>query len=171
MSAGIIIPLFIVLLLVYALIKRVDVYGAFVEGAREAFPLLLKILPYIAAMLISIRIMRVSGFTDLLVSLFSPLFRLLGVPAELTPLMVLRPFSGSGALALLSDVYAEYGADTFIGLSASVVLGSTETIFYTIPLYFGSVNILKMRYALPAGIIITILGELIAVYISYIFWG
>lgn len=146
-------PALIALLLIYALIKRCDPYDAFVEGARDAVPTLLSILPNLALMLGSIAAFRAGGGFELISRLLSPVFGALGVPAELIPLLVMRPFSGSAALAVLSDVLKTYGADSFIGNAASVCVGSTETIVYTIALYCGSAGIKKTSYAIPVALI------------------
>ena len=144
-----ILPLMILGLIIYALIKRVDVYSAFTEGAAEALPMLIKILPYMAGMLAAIQALNA-----------------MGLPAELAPLFILRPFSGSAALSLLGDVLTTYGPDTFTGVAASIMLGSTETIFYTIALYFGTVGIRRTRAALPAALISSVIGTAAAIVLA-----
>ena len=148
-----ILPLMILGLIIYALIKRVDVYSAFTEGAAEALPMLIKILPYMAGMLAAIQALRASGALELMLGALSPAFNAMGLPAELAPLFILRPFSGSAALSLLGDVLTTYGPDTFTGVAASIMLGSTETIFYTIALYFGTVGIRRTRAAFISSVI------------------
>ena len=140
-----ILPLMILGLIIYALIKRVDVYSAFTEGAAEALPMLIRILPYMAGMLAAIQALRASGALERLLGALSPAFNAVGLPAELAPLFILRPFSGSAALSLLGDVLTTYGPDTFTGVAASIMLGSTETIFYTIALYLA-----RLAYAARA---------------------
>ena len=108
---------------------------------------------------------------DLLMGLLSPAFEAVGMPAELVPLVTLRPFSGSAALALLQDVFTNHGVDTFIGLSASVLVGSTETIFYTVALYFGSVKVLKPRYSVAVALISGVTGVAAAMMLAYWLWG
>lgn len=152
MSAAII-PLLSAGVLVYALLKRVDIYEAFVEGAKEGLPVLYRVLPYMAAMLIAIRLFRESGVLDRLTGWLSPVFGRLGMPPELLPLALLRPFSGSAAMAMAADIFERYGADSFIGLAAGVMMGSSETIFYTLALYFGSVGVKKTRYTLPMSLL------------------
>ncbi len=153
-----IIPVGLILLLIYATIKRVNCYEAFVEGAADAFPTLIKLLPNLAAMLAAISIFRSSGAVEILSRLSAPVLEALGIPKELSTLLILRPFSGSGALALLSDVLNTYGADGFIGLAASVCVGSTETIFYTMTVYCGAAGIKNGGYALPAALIGSLAG-------------
>lgn len=158
-----VIPCLVCLLAVYALFKRVNPYEAFAEGAAEAVPVILKVLPYLGAMLMAISVFRRSGAMDMLASLLHPVLRVFGIPAELIPLTVLRPFSGSASLALLQDVLLTYGADSFIGRAASVLVGSTETIFYTIALYCGSVGVRKTRHALPVALISGVFGVVSAI--------
>lgn len=147
------IPLLIVFLIGYALIKKVNIYKAFAEGAKDALPQLVSVLPYLAAMLTALEVFRGSGALSALVRMLAPVGRLCGVREELIPLIVLRPFSGSASLALLRDTLTEYGADGYIGRAASVLVGSTETVFYTVALYFGSVGVTKTRQAIPAALI------------------
>ena len=135
-----VIPILVAALLAYALIRRVNPYEAFIRGAADA------------AMLGAITLLRGCGALDALGNWLSPVFEKIGIPSELTPLILLRPFSGSASLALLGDTLTRYGADSFVGRAASVCVGSTETIFYTLALYCGSVGISKTRHALPAAL-------------------
>lgn len=153
-----ILPGLILALLIYAYIKGVDVYSAFISGASEALPLIGKILPTMAAMMIALAIFRHSGAMSRFTGLISPICQAVGMPEELAPLFVLRPFSGSAAMALLQDVYSSCGADSFLGCAASVMLGSTETIFYTVSLYLGSVGITKPRHSVAAALIASVAG-------------
>ncbi len=155
-----VIPVLIAVLIVYALIKKVNVYKAFVEGAGEALPGLVSILPYLAAMLTAIELLRGSGALAGLISLISPVTDRIGVASPLVPLIVLRPFSGSASLALLKDILTENGADSLVGRQASVIVGSTETVFYTVSVYFGAVGVTKTRQAIPAALISGLVGTL-----------
>ena len=148
MSAALV-PLLFVAVIGYGLVRRVDVYEAFVEGAAEGLPVLLKCL---SAMLIAIGTMRDSGLFDLLVRLLAPACAGLGFDASLLPLILLRPFSGSAAMATLSELFAAYGPDSRAGFTASVLMGSSETIFYEVALYFGAVGIRKTRFAVPVSL-------------------
>ena len=130
-----VIPILVAALLAYALIRRVNPYEAFIRGAVDAVPTLLRVLPALAAMLGAITLLRGCGALD-----------------ALGNWLLLRPFSGSASLALLGDTLTRYGADSFVGRAASVCVGSTETIFYTLALYCGSVGISKTRHALPAAL-------------------
>lgn len=166
-----IIPILAIFVIVYGLIKRVDVYDAFITGAAKSVPLLVKILPYIAAMLIALSVFRSSGALDILIHALSPALNAVGLPPELAPLTLLRPFSGSASLAMLSDVFANYNVDTFIGFAASIIIGSTETIFYTISVYFGSVRIIKTRHAVPVALLSGIVSVAAALLCAYLFWN
>lgn len=163
-----VIPCLIILLFIYALIRGVDPYAAFCEGAKEAIPTVIGVIPYLGAMLMTIRVFRSSGSIDILNELLAPVFKLMGIPVELATLIVIRPFSGSAALAVLKDVLNQYGPDSFIGRAASICVGSTETIMYTVALYCGSVNIRRTRHAIPVAVLSGIAGVVSAVYLAKI---
>ena len=162
-AVDIVMLVLIAALFVYAHAKKINPYEAFAEGASEAVPTIIKVLPYLSAMLIAINLFRSSGAMDALSKLLALVLKRMGIPAELITLIVLRPFSGSASLALLQDTLLVHGADSFIGRAASTVVGSTETIFYTLALYCGSVGIKKSRYALPAALISGIIGVAAAI--------
>ncbi len=147
------VAILILFLLLYAALRRVNVFQAFCDGAAQAIPLMKTILPTLAVFSAAMALFRASGAFDLLSSFLSPALSTLGVDPALVPLLVVRPFSGSAALAALTDVFSEYGPDSRVGLTASVLLGSSETIFYTLALYFGSVGIRKTRFAVPAALL------------------
>lgn len=155
--------LLIGLLFIYALVRGVNPYEAFAEGAAGAIPTIGKVLPYLAVMLIAINLFRRSGAMDSLTELLAPILSRIGIPTELAALIVLRPFSGSASLALLQDTLTCYGADSFIGRAASTIVGSTETIFYTLALYCGSVGIKKSRHALPVALISGAIGTIVSI--------
>lgn len=155
-------PALVALLLTVAAFRRADVYGAFVQGARDALPMLLRVLPCMAAMLIALRVLRASGALEAFIRFVSPGLDAVGMPAELAPLFVLRPFSGSAAMSLLKDVFDSCGPDSFEGVAASVMLGSTETIFYTVAVYFGSVGVHKTRLTVPVALVVSVLGAALA---------
>lgn len=125
---------------VYACFKRVNCYNAFVLGAKTAFPLAISIFPNIAAMLILIEVFRASGLSQIFIDFLSPCFEFLGIPYQLTELVIFRPFTGSGSIALLSNVFENYGADSYIGRCASLILGSSETVFYCAAVYFSGIR-------------------------------
>lgn len=165
-----IIPCLILLLFTASLIKGASVYDAFIDGAKDALPLIARILPCLAAMLCAVNVFRDSGALDFFTKLAAPLFRIVGIPDELITLILLRPFSGSAAIALLGDVFSVTGTDSYPGYLASVIVGSSETIFYTVAVYFGAVGIKKTRYAVPAAIFSGIVGIAASVVLSLMFY-
>ena len=156
------IPLILISVSLVALWKKQDVYAALTEGGLEGLKLLAHIAPALVMLLTAVHMLRASGGIDLLCHLCRPVTNLVGIPAELLPLMLLRPFSGSAALAVGADLIATYGAESHIGLCAAVMLGSTETTFYTISVYFGAAGIQKTRYAVPAALIADFTGFIVS---------
>ena len=152
------IPLLMLRVSVFALAKRQEVYSALLEGGLDGLKLLLSIAPALVMLLTAVYMLRASGAIDLLTQLLSPVSRLVGIPAETLPLVLLRPFSGSAALAVGADLMAVYGVDSLIGRTAAIMLGSTETTFYTISVYFGAAGVKKTRYAIPAALIADLTG-------------
>ena len=143
---------------VYGMAKGVDVYGALLAGAAEGLKILLTILPALVTLLTVVAMLRASGAMELLSSALAPVMDRLGIPAETVPLMLVRPISGSAALGVGSDLIASYGPDSTVGRTAAVMLGSTETTFYTIAVYFGAAGIRKTRYAVPAALCADLAG-------------
>ncbi|MDA8235563.1 MAG: spore maturation protein [Clostridia bacterium] len=166
-----IIPALLLIIPLVAWVKRVKVYETFVAGAEEGFTTAIKIIPYLAAMLIAISVFRASGAMDLLVGAAAPLTRLLGIPGEVLPLAMMRPLSGSGALGLSTELIKTHGPDSFIGRLASTMQGSSDTTFYVLTLYFGSVGIKKYRYSLYTGLLADITSFLASVYIVIKIFG
>ena len=148
-----IVPIFLIFLLLYASFKNLNTYNIFVNGAKGAIDLVVSIFPYIVAIMASVALMRVSGLMDLLTSLISPVFNLLGIPPEVSELVLLRPFTGSGSFALLNDIYTTYGADSYIARCASVIAGSSETVFYVATVYFSGTKVKKLLYAIPCALV------------------
>jgi spore maturation protein B len=162
------IPAIIVVFLGWGLFKRVKVYEVFVEGAKEGFNTAVRIIPYLVAMLFAIGVFRASGAMDVLSSIFSPVTRLIGMPAEALPMAFLRPLSGSGSLGLMAEIMKAHGPDSFIGVLVSTMYGSSETTFYVLAVYFGAVQIKNSRHAVPAGLIADLFGMLGALFICRI---
>ncbi len=165
---ALILPLLMVFVIVYGLIKKVNVYEAFIEGAKKGLTTAIKVMPYIATMLIAISVFRASGGLDLIIGILQPVFNSVGVPAEIVPLALLRPFSGGASMALLAETLQRYGPDSFVGRLASTMMGSTETIFYTVALYFGSVGIKNVRHTIVAALIAEISGLMASVFICHL---
>jgi spore maturation protein B len=165
------IPLVLLLFLTWGFVKKVKVYEVFVEGAKEGFNVAVRIIPYLVAMLVAIGIFRASGAMELLTALLSPITNLIGMPAETLPMALMRPLSGSGSLGIMTELMKVHGPDSFIGILASTMYGSSETTFYVLAVYFGSVNIKNTRHAVPAGIIADVAGMLAAVAIVRVLFG
>lgn len=148
-----------------AFIRGVKVYEVFVTGAEEGFATAIRIIPFMVGMLVAIGVFRASGALDLIVKVMSPLMSPWEIPAEIIPLAVMRPLSGGGALGVAADLISTYGPDSFIGRLASVMQGSTDTTFYVLTVYFGSVGIRRYRYAVTLGLLADISGLIASVVI------
>ena len=135
-----IVPILLLFILIYALFKKVNAYNSFCAGAKDGIKLVLDILPNIATIMLAVELMRVSGLTTLILRFLSPVFVFFGLPSELGEFILLRPFTGSGSLALLDDIYQTFGADSYVSRVASVVMGSSETVFYVSALYFSKTS-------------------------------
>lgn len=157
-----IVPVLLILVLVYGLIKKVNVYDSFVLGAKQSFDLSLSVFPYLAATFIMVNALRASGLDKYVTSFLSPPFSLLGVPSEVVELMLLRPFSGSGSLAILTDVYKQYGVDSYISRCASCIYGSSETVFYVASVYFAGTKVKHTGAAIPIALFCNLLGSVAA---------
>lgn len=159
------IPLLIISFITFGAVKKVKVYEQFIEGAKEGFNIAVRIIPYLVAMLMAIGIFRAGGAMDWLVYVLQPVMNSIGMPAEVLPMALMRPLSGSGSLGIMTEIISVHGADSFMGVLVSTFYGSTETTFYVLAVYFGAVNIKKTRHALPAGLIADIVGILAALFI------
>ena len=144
----------------YGMFRRVDVYGALAEGAGEGLGILIKIVPPLVALLTAVYMLRASGILELAAQVLTPVLSLLGIPPETAPLLLVRPISGSAALGVGAELISTYGPDSLAGRTAAVMLGSTETTFYTIAVYFGAVGITRTRYAVPAALCADLTGFL-----------
>ena len=164
--SSLVIPVLLAGVALYGMGKRVDVYGALTHGAEEGLTVLLKVLPALVGLLTA-----VAMFREWLTGLCAPALEFLGIPPETTPLMLVRPVSGSGALAVGSDLIATYGPDSYIGRVAAVMLGSTETTFYTIAVYFGSAGIIRTRHTVPAALAADLTGFLASAFAVRLFFG
>ncbi|MGF1540270.1 MAG: spore maturation protein [Pleurocapsa sp.] len=170
-TATYIIPLLLMGIPFYALVfKKVKVYEVFTEGAKDGFTIAIQIIPYLVAILVAIAMFRASGALDLLLNLLSPALSLIGFPPENVLLALMRPLSGGGSFGLLSDIVETYGADSLVAKIAATMFGSTETTFYVLAVYFGSVGIKKIRHALLAGLIADVVGIFSTVYICRLFF-
>ncbi len=139
-----------------------NTYNIFVKGAKGAIELVVSIFPYIVAIMVSVALMRTSGLTDLLTRLVSPIFNFLGIPNQVSELVLLRPFTGSGSFALLNDIYSQYGPDSYISRCASVIMGSSETVFYVATVYFSQTKVKKLLYAIPCALVASLVAAVLS---------
>ena len=159
-----VIPCLLAGVALYALTRRVDVYAALTQGAGEGLTVVAKILPALVGLLTAVYMLRASGAMDALAAALAPVLGLLGIPPETAALLLVRPVSGSAALGVGAELIATYGPDSLIGRTAAVMLGSTETTFYTIAVYFGAAGIVKTRYAVPAALCADLAGFMAAAW-------
>lgn len=152
------IPCLIGFVLLYGTYKQVPTYEVFVEGGKEGLKVAVTLVPFLVGMLVALRVFRASGAMDMLVSALNPLLVLIGVPADIVPLALMRPISGTGALAITADLIAVHGPDSFIGRLASTMQGSTDTTLYILTVYFGAVGIKKMGDSLKVGLLADVVG-------------
>lgn len=165
-----VIPCLLAGVALYALTRRVDVYAALTQGAGEGLAVVAKILPALVGLLTAVYMLRASGALDALTALLAPALTVLGVPPETAPLLVIRPLSGSGALAAGGDIMRQYGPDSYIGRCAAVMLGCTETTFYTVAVYFGAAGIKRTRYTIPAALTADLAAYLAAAWSVRLFF-
>ena len=166
-----VVPLTISGVALYGVGQHVDVYAALIHGAEEGLETLLRIVPVMVGLLTAVSMLRASGALDLAARLLAPLLDRVGVPSELLPLMLVRPISGSAALGVGAELIGTYGPDSYLGRVAAVMLGSTETTFYTIAVYFGAVGVTRTRYALPAALCADLTGFLAAAWAVRLCFG
>ncbi|EKN69652.1 spore maturation protein B [Neobacillus bataviensis LMG 21833] len=165
------IPLLIGFILLYGTLKKVPTYESFVEGGKEGIKIAVSIIPFLVGMLVAISIFRASGALDALMNWIRPVMKMMGIPAEIVPLLIIRPISGTAALGMTSDLIASYGPDSFIGRLASVLQGSTDTTFYVLTVYFGAVGIKKMGDALKVGLLADVVGIIVSIIIVTFIFG
>lgn len=164
--SDLIVPLTILGIVTYGLCMRINVYDEFIKGAKKGFGTVIKIMPTLIGLMVSVGVLRASGFLELLANIIGKVTVYVGFPAELVPLTIVKMFSSSAATGLLLDLYKQYGTDSRIGLIASVMLSSTETIFYTMSVYFMTAKIKKTRYTLAGALIATMAGIAASVWIA-----
>lgn len=164
-----ILPIILVAIFIYALIKKIPAYDYFTQGAKSAFNLVLSILPYLVAIFIFVELLNVSGVSNYLCKILSPVFEFIGIPSELSKLIILRPFSGNGSLAIVQEIYTKYGTDSYVGRCASVVIGASDTIFYVVSVYFSTIKIKHFRYLLPVCLVACLLGSISACLLVRLF--
>lgn len=159
------VPVFIFAIPLVAYLRGVKVYECFVAGAAEGFSTAVKIIPYLVAMMMAVSIFRQSGLLEALASVLDPIFRFLRLPAEVIPLALMRPLSGGGALGIAAELINSCGPDSYIGRLASIMQGSTDTTFFVLTVYFGSVGVRKYRYSLAVGLLADLTTFIASLYI------
>jgi spore maturation protein SpmA len=165
------IPFLLAFFPLYSLGKGISVYSEFVEGAKEGFQVAIRIIPYLVGMLVAIAVFRESGALDLLKSGLAPLLNAVQIPADLLPMIVMRPLSGSGSIAILGDLVKQFGPDHLLSYMAATIYGSAETTFYVVAVYFGSVGITRTRHSIPAGLLADLVGVVAAVIVCRWLFG
>lgn len=159
-----IIPIIILGIIIYGIKKKINIYDVFVDGAKESIELALNLFPSMLAMILGVNIFLKSGFIDFFFDKLSNIFTFFRVPYQILPMMIMRPISGSSALAILTNIFENYGPDSFLGVLGSILQGSTDTTFYILTIYFGTIGVKKIKYALKAGI----LADIVCIIISII---
>lgn len=165
-----ILPAILLIILTVGLVKKIPLYEAFTEGAKDGFNVAVNIIPYLVAILVSISMLRASGAIDMCGSLLSGVLTKILVPVDVLPLMIVRSLSGSAALGVFSDIANNFGPDAYATKLAAVIVGSSETTFYVLAVYFGAVKIAKVRYALLTGLIADAIGIMVAIVVAHQFF-
>lgn len=167
----IIIPLFVLFIIFYGVKKKVNVYDTFLTGAKEGLIMVFHITPTIIAMVFAVNIFLDSKFLEGILEFIKPLFELTKIPLDIFPMAILRPISGTASLAIMNNIFINFGPDSFIGRLASTLQGCTDTTIYVLALYFGSIKVTKTRYSLPVGLFADLMGIIAAFIITLIFFG
>lgn len=168
--SSLVLPGLVLFILIYGIVKKQNVYDLFIEGAKESFDMVINLFPSMLAMILGVNILVKSEIIPFIFSCFSSVLNILKIPLEVLPMMLIRPISGSSALAILNNILATFGPDSFQGILASLIQGSTDTTFYVLTLYFGSIGIKKIRYSLWAGLFADIVGIILSIVITnYLF--
>ncbi len=166
--SNLIIPLMVLFIIIYGIKKNVNIYDEFLDGSTESFGMILKVFPCLLAMILGINIFLKSGLLNVITDILKPFFNLINVPIQVFPMMIMRPISGTSSLAILNNLFETFGPDSIIGILGSIIQGSTDTTFYVITLYFGSIGIKKIRYALWAGLFADLIGITASIIITNI---
>ncbi len=159
MITAYIVPIIFVTVLLLSIFKKQDAYSAFIDGSSSAIKLMTGVFPYLLAIMMAVEVFKISGVSAVVANFFSPVTGFFGIPKELTELILIRPLSGAGATGLLEKIYVDFGADTYIGRCASVVYGSSETVFYISAIYFSQSSVKKLGPAIPIALIATFIGS------------
>ena len=153
------------------LTSKKDLFNEFIQGAKDGLDTLVNLLPTLIILVVGISMFRASGGLDIISDFFAPFFSLLNIPKEIIGFIIMRPFSGSSSTAMLNDIFKQYGADSFAGRAASLIMGSSDTVFYIFAVYFGAVKIKKTGYAMSAALLTQLFCAFLACLITGLFWG
>lgn len=164
--SNIAIPFIILIIILYGLMEKSNVFDSFLEGAKDGIKIIYNIFPTLLGLFLSINVLRESGIIDAITNFINPILTIFKIPSEILPLVLLRPISGSASMAVATDIMTQYGVDSFIGLIASTIMGSTETTLYTIALYTSIIKVKKTRFVLSAAL----MADLVGMITSVIFW-
>lgn len=164
-------PAIFLVILVVAVLKKVKAYDLFVDGAKEGIETIIRIMPSLVGLLVAVGVFKASGAMDILIYILRPITELIGMPPQVAPLALLRPISGSASLAFVTEIIKAFGPDTFEGRVAAVMMGSTETIFYTLAVYYGAVGIKNIRYTLIAAIMADIISVIASLWACRFIFG
>lgn len=164
--SDVMIPLIIFCIVGYGILNKQNIYEEFIEGAKDGFATVIGIMPTLIGLMVAVGILRASGFLEFFAKIFANVTQYIGFPSQLLPITVVKMFSSSAATGLLLDIYKEYGADSLLGKMASIMMSSTETIFYTMSVYFMSAKIKKSRYTLAGALIATLAGTVASVILA-----
>lgn len=165
-----ILPILILVILIVALFKKVPVYETFIDGAKDGFKVAITIIPYLVALIVAIQMFRASGALEVITMLFGNFLDKCSIPAEVVPIMITRSLSGTATLGLFSDIASQHGTEAYITKLSAIMVGSSETTFYVLSVYFGAIGIKKLRYALLCGIMADIIGIVLAIWVSQLFF-
>ncbi|GHV02195.1 spore maturation protein [Clostridia bacterium] len=160
-----IIPALFLLLFAFAAFRKIPVYDKFVEGAKGAANVCISAFPYLAATLIMVQLFRLSGAAAAAARFLAPGLEFIGIPRELSELILLRPFTGSGSTALVNDIMSKYGADSYVERCAAVVAGSSDTVFYVASIYFGGTKVKRLKYAIPVALLVTVFSSALSCWL------
>ena len=163
--SSLIIPIMVLGVVIYGIYKKVNIYDVFIEGAKESFEMIFTVFPYLLGMMLAINLFLHSNILSNISSLITPILDLIGIPFDIIPMAIMRPISGTSSLAILNNIFESFGPDSFVGRLASTIQGSTDTTFYVITLYFGSIGIKKIRYSLYAGLFADLIGIIASIVI------
>ena len=164
-------PSIILLVLTIGILRKIPIYEVFTQGAKDGFKIAINIIPYLVAIIVAISMLRASGAIELCANIFAPILTKFHVPADTLPLMIVRSLSGSAALGVFSDIANNLGPDSYATKLAAIMVGSSETTFYVLAVYFGAIGISKIRYALLVGLLADFIGIIAAIFVTYLMFA